>query len=190
MFRDWKISTFNGVLIASYFIPSWVIPACQIGVSPVHGLYSQPGNLAVAMFASDYLQLGAVAMMRFGWLLALTKCTVGAFFAIFLINALRTSTRLRGASDEALNIALVLGTIVSFISMLMASKVGEFHALRLHSTETLLLLSLGILTLVEGSRSGVMADVRSQATADSSAVDRLATQPVRTYPQAQSSAMS
>ncbi len=190
MLKDWKISTFNGVLIASYFIPSWITQAFQIAISPVHGLYSQPGNLAAAMFASDYLQLGGVAMMRFGWLLALAKFTVGAFFAVFLINALRTSTRVRGASDEALGIALFLGTVVSFTSMLLASKVGELHALRMHSTETLLLLSIGIVMMAESAKSEVQSEVRSEAMAGSSAVGRAAAQPIRSYPQTQPSAVS
>ncbi|MDR3488438.1 MAG: hypothetical protein P4M05_26495 [Bradyrhizobium sp.] len=149
MFKDWKICTFNGCLMASYFIPAWAIPALKIVISPVHGLYYERANIAPAMFISDYLQFGALATVRFAWLLALAKLTVVAFFAVFLVLTLRVPTRNRGASDEALALALLLGGLVSFASMVLAAKVGEPNALRLHATELLLLLSIGIVMLVE-----------------------------------------
>ncbi len=148
MFKDWKISTFNGVLMASYFIPAWAVPAIKIVISPVRGLYER-ANMAPAMFVSDYLQFGALGTIRFAWLLALAKLTVVAFFSIFVVCALRAPTRNRGAADEALSLALVLGSVISFASMLFASKVGEVSALRLHATDLLLLLSIGIVMLVE-----------------------------------------
>jgi hypothetical protein len=149
MFKDWKISTFNGVLMASYFIPAWAIPALKIVISPVHGLFYERGNIASAMFVSDYLQLGAVGTVRFAWLLALAKLTVVAFFAVFTALTLLVPRRYRGASEEALSLALIAGSLVSFASMLFAVKVGEANALRLHATELLLLLSIGIVMLVE-----------------------------------------
>jgi hypothetical protein len=149
MLKDWKISTFNGCLMASYFLPAWAIPALKIVVSPVHGLFYERANIAPAMFISDYLQFDALATVRFAWLLALAKLTVVAFFAVFLALSLRTPTRNRGGSDEALSVALVLGGLVSFASMVLAARVGEPDALRLHATELLLLLSIGIVLLVE-----------------------------------------
>ena len=149
VFKDWKISTFNGCLMASYFIPAWTIPALKIVASPVQGLFYQRGNIASAMFISDYLQFDPIATVRFAWLLALAKLTTVAFFTLFVVFALRVPTRNRGASDEALAVALTLGGIISFASMLFAAKVGEADALRLHATDLLLILSIGIVMLVE-----------------------------------------
>ena len=84
MSTDWRISSFNGALLASYFIPTWTIVAFKIMISPVHGLYEQP-NIAVALFISDHLHLAAMTTIRLAWLLALGKLTVVAFFAIFLV---------------------------------------------------------------------------------------------------------
>jgi len=149
MVKGWKLSTFNGALVAAYVIPTWVIPSIKIAISPVHGLYYERANVAAALFVSDYLQLSTLATVRFAWLLALAKLTVVAFFALFVAFIARAKIRNRGESMEALAIALALGSIVSFVSMLLAAKVGEIHALRLHATELLLMLSIGIVMLVE-----------------------------------------
>jgi hypothetical protein len=45
--------------------------------------------------------------------------------------------------------ALAIGSMISFASMVMASQVGETEALRLHATELLLLLGAAIVMLVE-----------------------------------------
>ncbi|MEA2916432.1 MAG: hypothetical protein QOJ15_8513, partial [Bradyrhizobium sp.] len=42
MSTNWRISSFNGALLAAYFIPAWTIVAFKIMVSPIHGLYEQP----------------------------------------------------------------------------------------------------------------------------------------------------
>lgn len=149
MVKGWKLSTFNGALVAAYVIPTWAIPAIRIAISPVHGLYYERANVAVALFVSDYLQLGTVETVRFAWLLALAKLTVVAFFALFVACIAWPRTRHRGACLEALAIALTLGSLVSFVSMLLAAKVGEIPALRLHASELLLLLSIGIVMLIE-----------------------------------------
>jgi drug/metabolite transporter (DMT)-like permease len=83
------------------------------------------------------------------WLLALGKLTVVAFFAIFLVLITRASTRKTGACDEALGMALAIGSAISFASMVMASRVGETQALQLHATELLMLLGTAIVLLVE-----------------------------------------
>jgi hypothetical protein len=150
MSTNWRISSFNGALLAAYFIPTWSIVAFKIMVSPIHGLYEQP-NISVALFVSDHLQLAAIGTVRMAWLLALGKLTVAAFFAVFLVLISRASVRKTGAGagDEALALALAIGSIISFASMVMASQVGETAALRLHATELLMLLGTAIVFLVE-----------------------------------------
>jgi hypothetical protein len=148
MSTNWRISSFNGVLLAAYFIPTWTLVALKIMISPIHGLYERP-NIAVGLFISDHLQLAAMATVRVAWLLALGKLTVVAFFAIFLVLIARAAIRRAGGCDEALAIGLAIGSVISFVSMLMASEVGETAALRLHATELLLLLGTAIVLLVE-----------------------------------------
>jgi hypothetical protein len=148
MSTNWRISSFNGVLLAAYFIPTWTIVAFRIMVAPIHGLYERP-NVAVALFISDHLQLSGMMTARVAWLLALGKLTVVAFFAIFLVLTARASIRKTGGCDEALAMALAIGSVISFASMLMASQVGEAAALKLHATELLILLGTAIVLLVE-----------------------------------------
>jgi hypothetical protein len=167
MSTNWRISSFNGALLASYFIPTWTIVAFRIMTSPVHGLYEQP-NVSVALFISDHLQLAAATTVRFAWLLALGRLTVVAFFAVFLIFVTRPSIRKAGGCDEALALALAIGSVISLGGMVMASQVGETGALRLHATELLLLLGTAIVLLVEPpvqaqtDRSAMPADLSLQ----------------------------
>lgn len=149
MSTNWRISSFNGALLAAYFIPTWTIVAFKIMISPIHGLYERP-NISVALFISDYLQLAALNTVRFAWLLALGKLTVAAFFALFVVLLTRPSIRKIGGCDEALGMALAIGSVISFASMVLASQVGEIAALRLHATELLLLLGTAIVLVVEG----------------------------------------
>lgn len=148
MSTNWRIGSFNGALLAAYFIPTWTLVACKIMVSPIHGLYERP-NISVGLFISDHLQLAAITTVRVAWLLALGKLTVVAFFALFLLLIVRASIRKTGGGDEALTLALVIGIAISFASMVMASQVGETQALRLHATELLMLLGGAIVLLVE-----------------------------------------
>ena len=148
MSTNWRISTFNGALLAAYFIPTWTMVAFKVMISPIHGLYERP-NIAVALFISDHLQLTGMTTIRLAWLLALGKLTVAAFFAIFLVCITRPSIRKAGGGDEALAIALAIGSVISFASMVLASQVGETQALRLHATELLILLGTAIVLLVE-----------------------------------------
>ena len=148
MSTNWRISSFNGALLAAYFIPTWTIVAFKIMVSPIHGLYERP-NISVALFISDHLQLAGMATVRFAWLLALGRLTVVAFFAIFLVlidPRLDPQERRRRRSA---GMALAIGSVISFASMMMASQVGETAALRLHATELLMLLGTAIVMLVE-----------------------------------------
>src|SRR6478752_9508749 len=84
MLSGWRISSFNGALVAAYFIPTWTIVAFKIMISPIQGLYERP-NVSVALFISDHLQLAAMTTVRFAWLLALAKLTVVGFFAVFVV---------------------------------------------------------------------------------------------------------
>jgi hypothetical protein len=148
MKTDWRISTFNGAILAAYFIPTWTLVAFKIIISPVHGLYDRP-NISVALFMSDYLQVAALSTVRFAWLLALGKLTVVAFFAIFLVFITRPAIRRAGGCDEALRMAIGIAGIISFASMVMASRVHEMAAMRLHASELLVLLGTAIVMAVE-----------------------------------------
>src|SRR6266404_6295292 len=163
MATNWRISSFNGALLAAYFIPTWTIVACRIMISPIHGLYERP-SISVALFVSDHLQLAAITTVRFAWLLALGRMTVVAFFAIFLVLLTRAAIRKTGGCDEALGMALAIGSVISFASMAMASQVGETAALKLHATELLMLLGTAIVLLVERPVEPQEAD--RAATAD------------------------
>jgi hypothetical protein len=163
MSTNWRISSFNGALLAAYFIPSWTIIAFKIMISPIHGLYERP-SISVALFVSDHLQLAAMTTVRFAWLLALGRMTVVAFFAIFLVLLTRAAIRKSGGCDEALGMALAIGSAISFVSMAMASQVGETEALRLHATELLMLLGTAIVLLVE--RPVKRQEVDRSATSD------------------------
>ncbi|SDR90621.1 hypothetical protein [Bradyrhizobium canariense] len=167
MFRNWRISSFSGALLAAYFIPTWTTVAFKIMVSPIHGLFERP-NISVALFISDHLQLAAVTTVRAAWLLALGKLTVVAFFAIFLVFTARAVVRKTSGGDEALAIALAIGSVISFASMMMASQVGETAALQLHATELLMLLGTAIVMVFERpvetapQNQGAIADLSLQ----------------------------
>lgn len=148
MSRDWRISTFNGTLLACYFIPSWTISAMKIWISPIRGFYDRT-NIAAAMYVSDYLSLPAMGTIRLAWLLALGKVTVAAFFLVFLLLVVRAALRNKGGADEALAFALGLGAFISMASLIAASKVGELAALRLHASESLLLIGAAILLIID-----------------------------------------
>lgn len=148
MSTTWRISSFNGALLAAYFIPTWTIIAYRIMVSPIQSFYERP-NVSVAFFASDHLHFLADGMVRSAWLLALGRMTVVAFFAIFLVLLTLSAIRRKGNANEALAIALLLGSVISFAMMLMASYVHEPEALKLHATELLMLLGTSIIMLVE-----------------------------------------
>jgi len=49
---------------------------------------------------------------------------VVAFFALFVVFITRASVRKSGGCDESLGMALAIGSVISFASMVMASQVG------------------------------------------------------------------
>ena len=149
MSTNWRISSFNGALLACYFIPTWAITAFRIVATPVRGLFERP-NVSAAFYLGDQLQWGAAGLIRAAWFIALGRLMVVAFFAAFLVQLCRPRIRIAGGADEALSIALGLGSVMSFALMLMASKVGETEALRLHATELLMMLGTAIVFVVEG----------------------------------------
>ena len=143
-----RISTFNGAVLAAYFIPAWTITAFKIVVSPIHGLYERP-NISLGLFVSDHLQLSGLATVRVAWLLALGRMTVVAFLAVFLVFITRASTRRSGGCDETLGMALAIGSVMSFAGVVMASQAGETAALRLHAAELLMMLGTVIVMMIE-----------------------------------------
>ena len=148
MAKNWRISSLSGALLAAYFIPTWTMIAFRIIVSPIHGLFDRP-NISLALFVSDHLQLAGMATVRFAWLLALGRMTVVAFFSVFLVLVTRASIRRSGGTNEALGMALAIGSVISFASMLLASQAGETAALRMHAAELLMMLGTVIVMLVE-----------------------------------------
>ncbi len=162
MSNNWRISSFNGALLAAYFIPTWAIIAFNIMVSPIHSLYERP-NVAVALFISDHLHLAGMSTVRAAWLLALGRLTVVAFFAIFVVLLCRPQIRKTGGCNEALGLALGIGSLISFAAMVMAAQVGEAQALRLHATELLMLLGTAIVLVVE--RPAAMPAEQGEAAA-------------------------
>ena len=159
--NNWRISSFSGVLLACYFIPTWTIIAWKIVTSPVHWFYDRP-NVSLAFYVSDYLQFAATGTVRAAWLLALGRLTVVAFFAIFLVLAFRPKVRSFGGYNEALSIALGIGSVISFAMMIMASKVGEAEALRLHATELLMMLGTIVVLALEGPTKQPAAESTAQ----------------------------
>src|SRR5262245_17152723 len=145
---NWRIGSINGALLAAYFIPVWGVIAYNIMFAPVHALYEQP-NIAAALFVSDHLNVAGMNLVRVAWLLALGRFAVIAFLVVFLVMLCWPSTRRNGSCDEALGIALGIGSLISFACMLMASQVGESGALRLHGTELLLMLGTAIVLVFE-----------------------------------------
>ncbi len=148
MSTNWRISSFSGALLAAYFIPTWTIIAFNMMVSPIHAFFDRP-NVSVAFFISDHLHLAAGGMIRAAWLLALGRLTVVLFFTVFLVLLSRPAIRRAGGANEALGMALGIGSVISFAAMLMASQVGEVAARQMHATELLMMLGTVIVLLVE-----------------------------------------
>lgn len=176
--QGWRISTFTGALLACYFVPTWTLSAFRLMVSPIQGFYER-ANISLALFLNDYLQLSSFGTVRYAWLLALAKLTVVAFFAVFLVFITQAKIRKAGGCDEALAMALGIGGAVSFAGMMMAWKVGELTAMRLHITELLLLLGVAIVMVVEPPlrRSGSTQELDPGQPGDA-ANDTLAAQKV------------
>jgi hypothetical protein len=158
---NWRIGSINGALLAAYFIPIWGVIAYNIMFAPVHALYEQP-NISAALFVSDHLNVAGTNLVRVAWLLALGRFAVIAFFAVFLALLCWPSTRKSGACDEALGVALGIGSLISFACMVMASQVGEAGALRLHATELLMMLGTAIVLVFDRPAQQTAGDIALQ----------------------------
>jgi hypothetical protein len=152
--QGWRITTVNGLLLALYFVPAWTIAAFKIVVFPIRGIYER-ANIGPALFVNDTFQLSTLGTVRFAWLLVLAKFVVVAYFLLFAVLTLRPGGGRRAAGDEALALALLFGGIVSVASMLAASSVAEVAALRLHATESLMLLGGFALLAIDSQSYGV-----------------------------------
>lgn len=143
-----RISTVNGLLLTAYFVPVWTSAAMKIVIFPIRGLYDR-ANIGAAIFFTDYFQMFALGTIRFAWLLAIARLLVVAFFVVFALLTVIAALRRSGDGDEALAIALGLGIALSFVGMIVASMVGESAAVRLHATETLMLLGGHVLLALD-----------------------------------------
>ncbi len=162
MSTRWRVSWLNGLLLAAYFVPVWTTIAFSIMVSPIHGLYERP-SVSVGLFISDHWNMSGVATVRAAWLLALARMTVVAFFGIFLALLAFPATRRKGGCDEALGVALLVGSVFSFTCVVMAAGVGETAALRVHAAELLMMLGAAIVMTFEAPRSDQRAREASTA---------------------------
>jgi hypothetical protein len=153
MARGWRITTINGLLLALYFVPAWSVAVFKIVIFPIRGIYER-ANIGPTLYLSDTFHLSTLAAVRFAWLLALAKFVVVAYFMIFSLVTLRAKDS-RGSGDEALGFAVLFGSILSVASMVAAAQVGEAAAVRLHATETLLLLGAFALLAIDSQSFGV-----------------------------------
>ncbi len=158
MSNIFRISTINGLLLALYFVPTWTSAALKIVIFPIRGLYDR-ANIGPAIFFTDHFHLFALGTVRFAWLLAVAKLLVVAFFIVFAALALSGVLRRSTDGDEALGVALVLGSLLSFASMIVAAVVGETAAVHLHATDTLMLVGGLVLMTLDRPRDEPSSEV-------------------------------
>lgn len=154
MLKNWRITTVNGLLLALYFAPSWTIAAFKIIVFPIRGIYER-ANIGPTLYVNDTFHLSTLGTVRFAWLLVLAKLVVVAYFLLFAAQTFRIEGARGGKGDEALAFALMLGSIISVASMIAASYVGEAASVRLHATESLMLLGAFALLAIDSQSYGV-----------------------------------
>jgi hypothetical protein len=162
MSNNFRISTVNGLLLALYFVPAWTSAALKIVIFPIRGLYDR-ANIGPAIFFTDYFHMFAAGTVRFAWLLAVAKLLVVAFFIVFAALAISGVLRRFSDGEEALGIALVLGSLLSFASMVVASIVGETAAVQLHATDTLMLAGGLVLLMLDKPRAVASTEVIAAA---------------------------
>ena len=154
MMRGWRITTINGLLLALYFVPAWMVAVFRIVMFPIRGIYER-ANIGPTLYLSDTFHLSTLATVRFAWLLALAKFVVVAYFMIFAVLTLRAKGGSRSSGDEALGFAVLFGSILSVASMMAAAQVDEAAAVRLHATESLMLLGAFALLVIDSQSFGV-----------------------------------
>lgn len=157
-----RIATANGLLLSVYLVPAWLIAALHIYRNPARGLFDI-ANIAPTTFAANYLHLDAENLMRFALFMALAKVTVVLFFACFVSLSIVGAREHSADRDELLHIGLTLAGILSVASMLVAWRYREAEALRLHATETLMIVAAAVVAIVDAPRQP--ADIPAPATA-------------------------
>ncbi len=162
MSNIFRISTINGLLLALYFVPTWTSAALKIVIFPIRGLYDR-ANIGPAIFFTDHFHMFATGTVRFAWLLAVATLLVVAFFIVFAALAIAGVLRRSTDGDEALGVALVLGSVLSFVSMIVASMVGETAAVQLHATDTLMLVGGLVLMMLDSPRASASSEVIATA---------------------------
>lgn len=167
--RGWRITTINGLLLAAYIVPVWTIAALRIVIYPMRGIYER-SNVGPTLYFSDAFQFSTLGTVRLAWLLVVAKLVVVTFFFLFSFLTFKGKDPQRADGDEALALALLIGSILSVASMLAASAVGEASALRLHATESLMLLGGFALLVIDSHSYGVKR--REDVVADGGLVAR------------------
>ena len=148
MAENLRISSISGALLAVYFIPAWTVIAFKIVLR--RSTLSMSGRTFRWRCSSAITcSFPGSATVRVALLLALGRMTVVAFLAVFLVFITRASTRRSGGCNEALGMALAIGSVMSFAGVLMASQAAETAALRLHAAELLMMLGTVIVMLIE-----------------------------------------
>jgi cytochrome c oxidase subunit IV len=158
---DWRISTANSLLLAIYLMPAWLNAALHIYRNPARGLFDQ-ANIASTTFAADYLHLEPEGLMRFALIVALAKMTVVLFFACFMSLSIIGDKEHRQDRDELLYIGLTLAAVISVASMLLAYFFGSAEALRLHATETLMIVAGCVVAIIDEPRQPADIDVSAE----------------------------
>ena len=155
MAQGWRITTINGLLLALYFVPAWTAAAFKIVVFPIRGIYER-ANIGPALYRQRHLSAvdarhgtlrlaaGAREVRGRRLLPAVRGADVASAAAASAAAAMRRSA-LRFCSAASLSVA----------SMLAASPVGEAAAVRLHATESLMLLGGFALLAIDSQSYGV-----------------------------------
>jgi hypothetical protein len=154
---SWRVATGNAMLLALYLVPAWAYAVWKIWVAPIHGLFAT-ANLGPAMFAANFLHLEPLNLVRFALLVALAKFTVVVFFIAFAVFSLSSREDEREEGRELLHVGLALAAIVAFVSTILAWRFGEAEALRLHATETLMILSAAIVVIADVPQAELVQD--------------------------------
>ncbi len=90
--------------------------------------------------------------MRFALFVALAKMTVVFFLACFVSLSVIGDKNYRQDRDELLHIGLALAAFISVASMLLAYYFGSAEALRLHATETLMIVAGCVVAIIDEPR--------------------------------------
>lgn len=159
---NWRIAAANGALLAAYLVPAWTVAAARLYLDPVDGLFDD-ANVAFAILAGDHLQLAPGAFVRFALFLGLARIIVAVFFASFVWLSILGDETFHADRDECLHIGLTLAAVVSVAGMLLAYRFGEAEAMRLHATETLMIVAAAVVAIIDEPRrpADIPADARS-----------------------------